>query len=270
MENFGDYHDLYLKTDVLLLVNVFINYTIMCLIIPQFKHIYGTGWSYIIDDLNYTQAKAFGLVLNEMDATKNWENHLINVFKSCYVHFKRKIYEKRYDDILANDMLALLTATSEVEINNLFNKIETKKPEVLHRNIAETTHALSNRHGKNLKIVTAILQTYCSQCLSNKRQANTKIKKSNNTKSIPIKRKQNVRASSSKKKAKKAISIISDNSEDEDKCHNDNDNNKENNASKSFSKFDELEYQERNLALKEWELDLREREAKVRIMELAS
>ncbi|UZO23090.1 uncharacterized protein OCT59_015434 [Rhizophagus irregularis] len=129
MENFGDYHDLYLKTDVLLLVNVFINYTIMCLIIPQFKHIHGTGWSYIIDDLNYTQAKAFGLVLNEMDATKNWENHLINVFKSCYVHFKRKIYEKRYDDILANDMLALLTATSEVEINNLFNKIETKKPE---------------------------------------------------------------------------------------------------------------------------------------------
>ncbi|PKY31472.1 hypothetical protein RhiirB3_475209 [Rhizophagus irregularis] len=129
MENFGDYHDLYLKTDVLLLVNVFINYTIMCLIIPQFKHIHGTGWSYIIDDLNYTQAKAFGLVLNEMDATKNWENHLINIFKSCYVHFKRKIYEKRYDDILANDMLALLTATSEVEINNLFNKIETKKPE---------------------------------------------------------------------------------------------------------------------------------------------
>ncbi|CAB4393894.1 unnamed protein product [Rhizophagus irregularis] len=99
---------------------------------------------------------------------------------------------------------------------------------------------------------------------------NTKIKKSNNIKSIPIKRKQNACASSSKKKAKKAISIISDSSEDEDKCHNDNNNNKENNAFKSFSKFDELEYQERNLALKERELDLREREAKVRIMELAS
>ncbi|POG82269.1 hypothetical protein GLOIN_2v1470224 [Rhizophagus irregularis DAOM 181602=DAOM 197198] len=99
--------------------------------------------------------------------------------------------------------------------------------------------------------------------LINVKVTNTKIKKSNNTKSIPIKRKQNVRASSSKKKAKKAISIISDNSEDEDKCHNDNDNNKENNASKSFSKFDELEYQERNLALKERELDLREREAKL-------
>jgi hypothetical protein len=31
MKNFGEYHDLYLETDVLLLVNVFMNYTIMCL-----------------------------------------------------------------------------------------------------------------------------------------------------------------------------------------------------------------------------------------------
>ena len=31
MKNFGEYHDLYLETDILLLVNVFMNYTIMCL-----------------------------------------------------------------------------------------------------------------------------------------------------------------------------------------------------------------------------------------------
>ena len=31
MKNFGEYHDLYLETDVLLLANVFMNYTIMCL-----------------------------------------------------------------------------------------------------------------------------------------------------------------------------------------------------------------------------------------------
>lgn len=48
----------------------------------------------------------------------------INMFYFLY----RKIHERRYDNILANDMLALLTATSEVEINNLFNKIETKEP----------------------------------------------------------------------------------------------------------------------------------------------
>ena len=31
MQSFGDYHDLYLETDVLLLADVFMNYTIMCL-----------------------------------------------------------------------------------------------------------------------------------------------------------------------------------------------------------------------------------------------
>jgi hypothetical protein len=58
---------------------------------PQFKHIYRTGWSCIIEDLDYAQAKALGMVLNKIDATKNWKKHLINIFKSCCVHFKRYI-----------------------------------------------------------------------------------------------------------------------------------------------------------------------------------
>ncbi|PKY41031.1 hypothetical protein RhiirA4_497733 [Rhizophagus irregularis] len=293
----------------------------------QFKHIHGTGWSCIIGDLDYAQAKALGLVLNEIDVTKNWEEHLINVFKSCHVHYKRKIREKRYDDIIANDMLALLTASSEVEINQLFDNIEKAEAEwaAFYRqkwiiaslnkhmskidnetwvaspnntNTAEAAHALSNRRGKNLKIVTAILQgrkldkerftsihvhqkynvpnrgrdrrLITRNVLSNKRQANARVKKLNNTnKTVLTKRKQNARASSSKKKAKKTITIISDDSDEEDKCNN-NGNDKENNVTKSLSKSDELEYQERALALKERELDLREREAKVRIMELTN
>lgn len=58
----------------------------------EFKHIHGTGWSCVIGDLDYAQAKALGLVLNEIDTTKDWEEHLINVFKSCHVHYKRYIY----------------------------------------------------------------------------------------------------------------------------------------------------------------------------------
>jgi hypothetical protein len=55
----------------------------------QFKHIHGTGWNCIIADLDYAQAKGLGLVLNEKDNTKDWEEHLIHIFKSCRVHYKR-------------------------------------------------------------------------------------------------------------------------------------------------------------------------------------
>ena len=55
----------------------------------QFKHIHGTGWSCIIADLDYAQAKGLGLVLSEIDSTKDWEEHLVHIFKSCQVHYKR-------------------------------------------------------------------------------------------------------------------------------------------------------------------------------------
>ena len=56
---------------------------------PQFKHIHRSGWNCIIADLDYTQAKGLGLVLNEIDKTKDWEKHLVHIFKSCLVHYKR-------------------------------------------------------------------------------------------------------------------------------------------------------------------------------------
>ncbi|CAB4387119.1 unnamed protein product [Rhizophagus irregularis] len=210
--------------------------------------------------------------------------------------------------MIANDMLVLLTASFEVEIDQLFNNIEKAdaKWAAFYRqkwiiaslnkhmskidnetwvtspnntNTAEAAHALAIVVVKILKIVTAILQGHkldkerfnsihvhqkynmpnrgrdrkliAHNVLSNKRQANARVKKLNNTnKSVLTKRKQN-RAN-------------------EDKCNN-NGNDKENNVTKSLSKSDELEYQERTLALKERELDfLREREAKVRIMELSN
>ena len=42
-----------------------------------------------IADLDYAQAKGLGLVLNEIDKTKDWKKHLIHIFKSCLVHYKR-------------------------------------------------------------------------------------------------------------------------------------------------------------------------------------
>ena len=56
---------------------------------PQFKHIHGSGWSCIIADLDYAQAKGLGLTLNKIDATKDWQEHLVHIFKSCQVHYKR-------------------------------------------------------------------------------------------------------------------------------------------------------------------------------------
>ncbi|CAB4393855.1 unnamed protein product [Rhizophagus irregularis] len=73
--------------------------------------------------------------------------------------------------------------------------------------------------------------------------------------------KQNAQLSSSKKRSKKAIVI---NSYTEDHDDNDDKIDKEN---KSLSKLNELEYQERILALKERKIALREREADIRIME---
>lgn len=58
---------------------------------PQFKHIHGAGWECIVADLDYAQAQGLGLVLNEIDETKNWEEHLIHIFKSCKVHYKRQV-----------------------------------------------------------------------------------------------------------------------------------------------------------------------------------
>ena len=58
---------------------------------PQFKHIHGAGWECIIADLDYAQAQGLGLVLSEIDETKDWEEHLVHIFKSCRVHYKRQV-----------------------------------------------------------------------------------------------------------------------------------------------------------------------------------
>ncbi|CAB4403556.1 unnamed protein product [Rhizophagus irregularis] len=154
----------------------------------KFNHIHKTGWSCIIADLDIAQAKGLGIVLNDIDRTKSWEEHLIHIFKSCKVHYQRQVFYFIVQWLISN-MLALLTAESENEINQLFENIKTDEntadwvafyqqkwvigslnkcmskinneiwitaPD--NTNTAEAAYALSNRRGKNLKIVIAILQ----------------------------------------------------------------------------------------------------------------
>ena len=54
-------------------------------------HIHGKGWECILGDLDSRQAKGLGLALYELDSSKDWETHLMHIFKSCVVHFQRLV-----------------------------------------------------------------------------------------------------------------------------------------------------------------------------------
>ncbi|CAB4428174.1 unnamed protein product [Rhizophagus irregularis] len=295
---------------------------------PQFKHIHGFGWNCIIADLDYAQAKGLGLVLNEIDNTKDWEEHLVHIFRSCLVHYKRKIQEKGYNDIVKNKMIALLTAESESAINQVFDDIQAIEEDAAdwitfyrqkwviaslnksmskiandvwitspdNTNVAEAAHALSNRRGRDLKLLTAILHgqkldkerfttIYVHQkynipnkgrdkglisrnVMSNKRNAKKL------TKVVPTKRKQNEHTGSNKKTKTNIIEIEEDDKENictisSRKIKTRNGTEGDDKESELTLKFSELEFQERALALRERELILREKEAKIREMELS-
>ncbi|CAB4389887.1 unnamed protein product [Rhizophagus irregularis] len=295
---------------------------------PQFKHIHGSGWNCIIADLDYAQAKGLGLALNEIDNTKDWEEHLVHIFRSCLVHYKRKIREKGYNDIVKNKMVALLTAESESAINQVFDDIQAIEEDAAdwitfyrqkwviaslnksmskiandvwitspdNTNVAESAHALSNRRGRDLKLLTAILHgqkldkerfttIYVHQkynipnkgrdkglisrnAMSNKRNAKKL------TKVVPTKRKQNEHTGSNKKTKTNIIEIEEDDKENictisSRKIKTRNGTEGDDKESEFTLKFSELEFQERALALRERELILREKEAKIREMELS-
>ncbi|RIB16571.1 hypothetical protein C2G38_1501526 [Gigaspora rosea] len=59
----------------------------------QTRHIHNNGWKVILGNLDAAQAKGLGLVLADLDPTKTWETHLTYIFKSCRVHYKRKVFK---------------------------------------------------------------------------------------------------------------------------------------------------------------------------------
>ncbi|CAG8601505.1 3161_t:CDS:2 [Diversispora eburnea] len=132
-------------------------------------------------------------------------------------------------------------------------------------NVAEVAYALSNCREKNLKLITAIKQGYkldkerliainnnnkYNILFCERDKANKLIKKVKTTFSIC---KQNENASSSKKKLKKTITIESDIEDNQNEDNQDQEN---------------TEFQEKVIALKECQLALKEREAKLREIEL--
>ena len=59
---------------------------------PIIQHIHGQGWGCIVADLDVAQARGLGNVLAELDNSKNWEEHLLHILKSCKVHYKRQVF----------------------------------------------------------------------------------------------------------------------------------------------------------------------------------
>ncbi|PKC55706.1 hypothetical protein RhiirA1_475156, partial [Rhizophagus irregularis] len=160
----------------------------------------------------------------------------------------------------------------------------------------ESAHALSNRRGRDLKLLTAILHgqkldkerfttIYVHQkynipnkgrdkglisrnVMSNKRNAKKL------TKVVPTKRKQNEHTGSNKKTKTNIIEIEENDKENictisSRKIKTRNGTEGDDKESEFTLKLSELEFQERALALRERELILREKEAKIREMELS-
>jgi len=42
-----------------------------------------------LGDLDMGQMKGLGLAMHDLDTTRDWEEHLMNAFKSCHIHFQR-------------------------------------------------------------------------------------------------------------------------------------------------------------------------------------
>ena len=55
----------------------------------NFKHINNKGIGCIIGDLDAAQAKGLGLYLSSIDSSRQWDDHLMHIFKSCIIHFQR-------------------------------------------------------------------------------------------------------------------------------------------------------------------------------------
>ncbi|CAB5192952.1 unnamed protein product [Rhizophagus irregularis] len=87
----------------------------------KFYHIDGTGWKCILGDLDPGQAKGLGLALEKRDPSRNWEEHLTYIFKSCLVHFNRNLIAKKFDNEVHLLAKSIPTRSSVEEVHEYCN-----------------------------------------------------------------------------------------------------------------------------------------------------
>ncbi|CAG8806720.1 35626_t:CDS:2, partial [Racocetra persica] len=261
----------------------------------KFNHIHKNEWCCIIGDLDIAQLTGLGKTLALIDSSFTWEEHLVHIFKSCQVHYKRKLNEKRFENNVKAKMELLLTAKAEKVIIVLqTNWVQYyKKPYIIaslnpnlskiphdlwhaapnSTNCAEAAHAMSNREGKQLKLMTAILRgrkldmrnfkrtdikanfniNTCGYDKSNiarkklaiKRSTSSSTKKQNKLSSFQINKKQ---------RTSQVIDLTDDTSQESQKI---NSSNNELNES-GMTIMEKLEYEERMLMIAERKEKLRE------------
>ncbi|CAG8543277.1 15933_t:CDS:10, partial [Cetraspora pellucida] len=244
----------------------------------EFNHIHGNGWCCIISDLDIAQLIGLGETLALIDNSFSWEEHLVHIFKSCQVHYKQKLNEKRFENNIKAKMELLLTAKAE-KVELIFDELLTLDNNLVgNTNCAETAHAMSNREGKQLKLMMTILRGQKLDMCNFKRtdiKANFNINtcgydKSNIArKKLEIKRiKRQSKASSSTKRRNKlssfqinkkqrtsqVVNLTDDTSQESQKI---NSSNNELNES-GMTIMEKLEYEERMLMIAERKEKLRE------------
>lgn len=117
--------------------------------------------------------------------------HLMHIFKSCLIHFQRNLFNKHFSHEIYNLAKSILNAPSQEIVESILDKIELsdelgakewakyyKTPWIIsslnvhmskmerniwrkynnNTNAAEATHALINKEGKQLKLLSAILR----------------------------------------------------------------------------------------------------------------
>ncbi|CAG8655082.1 7545_t:CDS:2, partial [Cetraspora pellucida] len=156
------------------------------------RHIHQKGWECIIGDLDAVQAKGLGLALYNIDPSRDWKMHLIHIFKSCIVHFQQNLLNKRFSQEIYNLAKLILNAPSQELVESILDKIKLsdepgakewanyyKTPWIIsslnvhmskmehniwrthnnNTNSAESAHALVNKEGKQLNLLSAILRS---------------------------------------------------------------------------------------------------------------